>query len=183
MRLFIAVQIPQLHKIFNVINEINLTGADIKLVEPENIHITLVFLGEVNDDKLDLVKDSMLSLKFNQFKVTLKGMGTFPSISRPRVVWIGISSGFEELRNIRSTLIKELGNRKIRPADDKDFVPHITLGRVRGPSNIANLIDFVNRYRDEEFGEFVVNKVILFKSTLTPKGPIYNELLGVKAID
>lgn len=183
MRLFIAVKIPQIEKILNVLNKISLTGADIKPVEPENIHVTLAFLGEVEDNRVDLVKDALLALKFKKFKMTMKGMGAFPSISKPRVIWIGISEGFTELREIRNYLVKQLIARKIRLEDEKDFVPHITVGRVKGPSNLSNLIDFVNQYSNEYFGEFIVDKVILFKSTLTPKGPIYDELLGVKAID
>ncbi|ARM76413.1 RNA 2',3'-cyclic phosphodiesterase [Acidianus manzaensis] len=183
MRLFIAIEIPQLQQISDILTKLKMTGADIKLVEPENIHITLAFLGEVENEKIDLIKDAMQILKFKKFKIILRGMGAFPNLSRPRVVWVGIAEGFTELRNIRNILIRELGNRKIRPADDKDFVPHITLGRVRGPSNLANLIDLINSNTNESFGDFIVDKVILFKSTLTPKGPIYDELLGVSAID
>ncbi len=179
MRLFIAIKVPQFQKLNEIYNEIKLSGADVKLVEPNNIHITLIFLGEVPDNKVDLVKEALSSLQFNKFKVVMKGMGTFPSITKPRVIWVGISEGFPQLRDIRSFLLKELRSRGIRPEDEKEFVPHITLGRVKGPSNLFNLSNIINQHYDDYFGDFIVDKVILYKSTLTPKGPIYDEILGV----
>jgi 2'-5' RNA ligase len=179
MRLFIAIKVPQFQKLNDVYNEIKLSGADVKLVETDNIHITLIFIGEVPDNKVDLVKEAVSLLQFNKFKITMKGMGAFPSITKPRVVWVGISEGFPQLREIRSFLLKELRSRGIRPEDEKEFVPHITLGRVKGPSNLFNLANVINQHYNDYFGDFIVDKVILYKSTLTPKGPIYDEILGV----
>lgn len=73
--------------------------------------------------------------------------------------------------------------RKIRPEDEKDFVPHLTLGRIKDFRSITNLIDLIKDNATTEVGKFEVNSVILFKSTLTPKGPIYDKLFEVKSID
>ncbi|AOL15592.1 2'-5' RNA ligase [Sulfolobus sp. A20] len=183
MRLFIGIEIPDMPKIVEFLELLKNTGASIKLVEPYNIHITLLFLGEVDNNRLEDVKDSMKGLKFGKFNVTLKGLGAFPSITKPRVVWLGITEGKEQLRQIRETIYNELLKRKIRPEDEKDFVPHLTLGRIKDFRSITNLIDLIKDNATTEVGKFEVNSVILFKSTLTPKGPIYDKLFEVKSID
>ncbi|BAK54421.1 2'-5' RNA ligase [Sulfurisphaera tokodaii str. 7] len=183
IRLFTAVDIPQFPKVLEFMEAVKRTGADVKLVEPYNIHITLVFIGEIQENKLDLVKEAVARIDFQSFKIKLKGAGAFPNLSRPRVVWIGIEGGLQQLRTIRGNLLKELLARGIRPEDEKEFTPHLTIGRVKGPSNMMNLVNVINEYQNIEFGEIIVNKIILFKSTLTPKGPIYDPLLEVTSND
>ena len=183
IRLFTAIEIPQFPKVIELMDAVKRSGADVKLVETHNIHITLVFIGEIQENKLELVKEAMGKLSFNSFKVKLKGTGAFPNLSRPRVVWIGIEEGLQELRSIRGTLLKELLGRGVRPDDEKEFSPHLTIGRVKGPSNLLNLINVINEYQNIDFGEFIANKVTLFKSTLTSKGPIYDPLLEVRSND
>jgi len=183
IRLFTAIEIPQFPKVIELMDAVKRSGADVKLVETHNIHITLVFIGEIQENKLELVKEAIAKLSFNSFKVKLKGTGAFPNLSRPRVVWVGIEEGLQELRAIRGTLLKELLGRGVRPDDEKEFSPHLTVGRVKGPSNLLNLINVINEYQNLDFGEFIVNKVTLFKSTLTSKGPIYDALLEVRSND
>ncbi|AWR95085.1 RNA 2',3'-cyclic phosphodiesterase [Acidianus brierleyi] len=181
MRLFIAVEIKQIPTILSLINSIKQTNADVKLVDPENIHLTLAFLGEVEDLKLSRIEDSMNSVKFSKFNIVLRGTGAFPSISRPRVVWIGIEKGFNNMKDIRAQLVSNLKLNGIKPEDDKEFVPHITIGRVKGPRNLSELSSFIIKNANELYGEMEVNEIKLFKSTLTPKGPIYEVLYAIRA--
>ncbi len=181
MRLFIAVEIKQIPTILSLIENIKQTGADIKLVEPENIHLTLAFLGEIEDSKLAKIEDSMNSVKFPKFDIVLRGIGAFPSISRPRVVWVGIEKGFNYMKDIRTQLVNNLKSKGIRPEDDKEFVPHITIGRVKGPRNLFKLSNFIIKNTNDLYGEIEVNEIKLFKSTLTPKGPIYEVLYTIRA--
>ncbi|QGA54290.1 RNA 2',3'-cyclic phosphodiesterase [Sulfolobus sp. E5-1-F] len=183
MRLFIGIEVPQSQKLLEIFEIVKNTGADIKLVEPYNIHITLLFLGEVRDDRLEEVKDSMREVKFNKFRVTLKGLGAFPNLTRPRVVWVGITEGQQQLKQIRSYILNEILKRKIKPEDDKDFSPHLTIGRVKSYNSISNLINAINENMNVDIGTFEVSNVVLFKSTLTPKGPIYDRLFEVSSID
>jgi 2'-5' RNA ligase len=183
MRTFIAIEVNNLPKVIQILEDIRRTGADVKLVEPYNLHITLVFIGEVEDNKVKLIKEALKELNFSSFKIKLNGVGAFPSINRPKVIWIGISEGFQQLKEMRSHLVKSLKARGIKPEDDKEFIAHLTLGRVKGPSNLVNLIKFVNENMNIEVGEVIVDKVKLFKSTLTPKGPIYEVLDEVIASD
>ncbi|MEM0194525.1 MAG: RNA 2',3'-cyclic phosphodiesterase, partial [Metallosphaera sp.] len=131
------------------------------------------FLGEVREDKLELVKESLDELEFQRFNVGFRGFGAFPSISRPRVVWIGITEGFNELKRIRTSLVRSLSSKRIR-VEEEQFVPHLTLARVKGPRGVLELAKLVSEASDKEFGSQEVNEVTLFKSTLTPKGPIYD---------
>ena len=183
LRLFIAVKVPQLPKIMEALQTLERVGADVKLVEPWNIHLTLVFLGELPENKVDLIKDAMRAVKFNSFRVKFFGTGAFPNLNKPRVIWIGLSEGATQLRQLRGELYKELVARGIRPEDEKEFSPHLTLGRIKGPRNIVSLIQVLNEYGSTEFGEMTVEGVTLFKSTLTPKGPIYDPLYEVKSVD
>ncbi|WP_221290592.1 RNA 2',3'-cyclic phosphodiesterase [Stygiolobus caldivivus] len=183
MRLFIAVKVPQLPKITEALDALGRVGADVKLVEPWNIHLTLVFLGELPENKLDLIKDSMDAVSFSSFKVKFFGTGAFPNLNKPRVLWIGLNEGVTQLRQLRGELYKQLVSRGIRPEDEKEFSPHLTLGRIKGPRNVVNLVQVLNEYASTDFGEVNVEEVTLFKSTLTPKGPIYDPLYGVRSID
>ncbi|MEM0373045.1 MAG: RNA 2',3'-cyclic phosphodiesterase [Sulfolobaceae archaeon] len=183
MRLFIAIEVTNIPKILELIEGLKRTGADIKLVESNNLHITLVFLGEVEESKLGLVKAALHDVNFSSFKIKLNGVGAFPSVNRPKVVWVGITEGFQKLKEIRSILVKGLRSRGIKPEDEKEFVAHLTLGRVKSPVNLINLIKFINENMNIEVGEIIVDSIKLFKSTLTPKGPIYDILDEVKAID
>ena len=183
LRLFIAVKVPQLPKITEILDALGRVGADVKLVEPWNIHLTLVFLGELPENKLDLIKDSMNAVNFSSFKVKFFGTGAFPNLNKPRVLWIGLNEGVTQLRQLRGELYKQLVSRGIRPEDEKEFSPHLTLGRIKGPRNIVNLVQVLNEYASTYFGEVNVEEVTLFKSTLTPKGPIYDPLYGVRSID
>lgn len=180
MRLFVGVPVKFEEWLKSIYSRVQLLNADIKLVEPENVHITLAFLGEVRDDKVGLVKECVNGLKFNGFKITFRGLGAFPSLSRPRVVWVGITDGFNELKTLRTSLVKCLGSRGVRP-EDGQFQPHLTIGRVKGPRGVLELMKLIEEMLDTTFGEQEVREVTLFRSTLTPKGPIYEELASGKA--
>ncbi len=181
MRLFIAIEIKQIPNILSLINDIKQINADVKLVEPENIHLTLAFLGEIEDSKLSKIEDSMNLVKFSKFNIVLRGTGAFPSISRPRVVWIGIEKGFNYMKDIRTQLVNNLKANGIRPEDEKEFVPHITIGRVKGPRNLSELSNVIIKNANELYGEMEVNEIKLFKSTLTPRGPIYDVIYTIRS--
>ncbi|QKQ99422.1 RNA 2',3'-cyclic phosphodiesterase [Metallosphaera tengchongensis] len=175
MRLFVGIPVEDSPWLREALSLVERTGVDIKLVEPQNVHVTLAFLGEVPEGKVGLVKESLEELSFSPFKMAFRGMGAFPSISRPRVVWIGITEGSNEIRRMRNSLVKSLSMRRVR-VEEEQFVPHVTLGRIKGPRGVQNLALLVEQMSDRDFGEQEVREVVLFKSTLTPKGPIYEEV-------
>jgi 2'-5' RNA ligase len=147
-------------------------GADLKIVETENIHITLRFLGEISKDLVEKTRQEMENLKFDPFEVELKGAGAFPNLSRINVIWIGIQKGALELSEIFSQLESKLRKTGFQ-LDNRGFSPHITIGRVKSGRNKDALYTAINEMSDREFGSMMVNSIRLKKSTLTPKGPVY----------
>lgn len=156
------------------------TRAQLKLVDPNILHFTLRFLGEIPASTVEQVKESMGSLKFSRFEVVFSGLGAFPNPNRINVVWVGLSHGQEELNAIFSQLEPKLRQLGL-PADNKGFSPHLTIARVRTGLNRAALSEYLLRMKQEEFGKMPVSFVRLKKSTLTPKGPIYTTIHEVAA--
>jgi len=178
VRSFVAVEIQDklvLSKIREVQNILSSIGADVKLVEPENIHLTMKFLGDVSEVKLEKIKSIISDLSFVPFVMTLSNVGVFPNMNRPRTIWAGINSGIESLAEIHKIIefrLNELGFQR----DNRRFNPHITLGRVRGVTNLDLLVNALLDVADTPFGEVNVNAVFLKKSVLTNRGPIYSNL-------
>ncbi len=151
------------------------TGADVKLVETENIHVTMRFLGDISSDMADRVFEEMKAVQFVPFRIQLKGVGVFPSLSYPRVVWAGIAEGTNELRGIFDQLELRLRNLGFA-ADAHGFSPHLTISRVRSGRNKAVLADFVKSNASFDFGTIRADCLRLKKSVLSPKGPSYSTL-------
>jgi len=139
----------------------------VKWVEPYNLHFTLKFLGEVSVNDLDRIVGSIERgmRSFPQFRVELAGIGAFPSVSRPRVIWIGVGQGKEELCALAESVRKEF------PPEKQPFRPHLTIGRVKDAQAIPAL-----KTADLKLGRFTVEKVSLMQSTLTRSGPVYTRL-------
>jgi 2'-5' RNA ligase len=183
IRSFIAVDINDntvLQRIVDCQMELTRTGADLKLVEPENIHATIRFLGEVEVSLLDQVRSELSQLIFQPFTIELRGIGAFPNPHRPNVVWVGITRGEGELQRIFSSLEPHLRGLGF-PADKKGFSPHITIGRVKSCRNRDVLYSSIMELSDREFGSMTVDSIRLKKSVLTPKGPVYSTIYEQKA--
>ena len=151
------------------------TGADVKLVETENIHVTMRFLGDINTGMVEKIFAEMKKIQFIPFDVHIKGLGVFPDLHYPRVVWAGITDGAEQLRSVFSQLESQLRGLGFAP-DNKGFSPHLTIGRVRSGRNKAQLAEFITKNADYEFGTIKAECLRLKKSSLSPKGPTYSTL-------
>jgi 2'-5' RNA ligase len=151
------------------------TGADLKLVEPANIHITLRFLGNIMSATVEKIHEEMKKTQFVPFDVNIKGVGAFPDVRYPRVVWVGITEGSDQLRGISSQLEPRLRSLGFAP-DSKGFSPHLTIARVRSGRNKGELAKFVAENATYECGIVKADCLRLKKSDLTPKGPIYSTL-------
>jgi 2'-5' RNA ligase len=151
------------------------TGADLKLVEPQNIHITVRFLGNITPAMVEKIFEEMKQVQFAPFNVQIKGLGAFPDLHYPRVVWAGITEGADQLTNVFSQLEPRLRGLGFTP-DHKGFSPHLTIARVRSGRNKAQLAEFVTENANYDFGTIKAECLRLKKSDLTPKGPIYSTL-------
>jgi len=154
------------------------SSADLKLVAPENIHITMRFLGDIQPSMVDKIHSEMEQVAFSPFEVEIRGVGVFPTIKYARVVWAGMQKGAEELKNVFSQLEPRLRKLGFKP-DSKGFSPHITIARVRTGRNKAELARCINELTNYEFGVLKADCLKLKKSVLTPKGPIYSILKEV----
>jgi len=151
------------------------TNADLKLVEPSNIHITLRFLGGISLEIVDKIYAVMKNVKFSPFNVRLSGLGVFPTLNYPRVVWAGITDGAQQLTSIFEQLEPQIHELGFVP-DPKGFTPHLTIARVRSGANKQRLVDLVTKQANYDFGIIRADCLRLKKSQLSPKGPTYSTL-------
>jgi 2'-5' RNA ligase len=154
------------------------TGADLRLVSLQNIHLTVRFLGDIHPPMVDLIHEEMKQISLTHFTIELKGLGVFPKPNYPRVVWAGIRKGTKELRDIFEQLEPRLRGLGFKP-DTKGFSPHLTIARVRTGRNKVGLTERVRELEDYEFGIVKAKCLRLKKSDLTPRGPIYTNLREV----
>ncbi|MEM0347883.1 MAG: RNA 2',3'-cyclic phosphodiesterase [Zestosphaera sp.] len=187
VRLFVAVEIENSDVLRNVTRFRDAIvscskGKGIKGVEDENIHLTLRFIGEVPDSYVPQISECVSRAnEFTKFQVRIEGVGAFPSVSRPRVLWVGITEGFDKLRAIRNRLEECL--RRYAEPDREEFVPHITVGRVKGSYDNVCLKNVISTYENTLFGLTQVSKVKLKKSILRPEGPVYTDITVVDLKD
>jgi len=151
------------------------TNADLKLVEPKNIHVTVRFLGLISPDMVEKVHAAMKNIKFTPFNIQISGLGVFPTINYPRVVWAGITDGAQQLKSIFEQLEPQIHDLGFAP-DPNGFSPHLTIARVRSGANKQRLVDLVQRQENYDFGNIRADCLRLKKSQLSPKGPIYSTL-------
>jgi len=178
VRCFISVDIEDqglLDALEEAQRRLERTGADLKCVERENIHITVRFLGDVDPGLVGGLQRLISGFEFTPFSAELRGLGAFPSLRRPRVVWAGITGGVEELTAITQRLEPEIVGMGFRP-ERRGFSPHVTLARVRSGRGRERLVEEVTARVDEAFGGFEVGRIRLKRSVLTPRAPVYSTL-------
>lgn len=179
MRTFISIEIPEEIKnnIENVVNDLKLALTPIKWVDKKNLHMTLKFLGWVEDRKIDGLINSVTGLVGGSGSVKLgfQGLGVFPDEKRPRVIWVGLSEGEERLRELADKIEDELAKQGYRE-EERGFSAHLTIGRVKEKINVEALSSLIKENEKRKFGEFVAKHVSLMKSTLMRSGPVYEEV-------
>lgn len=184
MRTFIAIELPKEIKNYlaQIQDDLRATGADVKWVEPGNIHLTLKFLGDRDDKKVKQISCLLdeITKDTTTYQIKIFSVGVFPKIETPRVIWAGISDGDSETKIIAKQLEEEIARLGI-PKEDRPFSSHITLGRTRSGLNLDKLSGKLTSMAGKITPQvFRVDKITLFKSTLTPKGPVYEALKEVK---
>lgn len=170
-RLFVGIPIaPECREnITPISDELMRTGASLSLVSKENLHFTLTFLGEQHQSKSIEIETILANIvkHHTSFSTTLQTLSAFPSAQHPKVVWIGNNA--PQLRELMQDVMKSLA--QIRLSEYEDTIPHITLARIKQPT--AELIAFLKQHHNTTFGTMTINKIVLFESVITPKGPIY----------
>ena len=179
LRTFIAIELSTnvQNAISTIEDGLKKTGADVKWVKPANIHLTLKFLGDTPVDKIEPISKALeiCGLSIAPFALELTCLGAFPKIDSAKVVWLGVTNGKEEAKQLALTIQEKLGEIGL-PKEEREFEPHLTLGRVRSPLNRFALIEAVKACQITEPITLAVDHITLIKSVLTPQGPIYEVL-------
>lgn len=174
IRCFIAVDVKDENVLSKIIRvQQSLPNGSLKLVERENMHFTLRFLGEIEPSLVEVIRNALKSIKFEKFILHLKGIGAFPTFHKPRVIWIGAEEGSENLMKLYSLVNETLKGLRVR-LEEEEFTPHLTIARVKYPNK--DLPRVLNELKDEEFGSIIVSAFQFKQSILTPRGPIYKDI-------
>jgi len=182
IRTFICLEIPDSIKdrIADLQNALRRIDAQISWVKPENIHLTIRFLGDVPSTKIGLVREAAnrAALSVNGFEIEVGGAGCFPSKKNPRVLWVGLASMPASLKRLRNAVEDELA-REGFPREEKSFSPHLTIGRVRSPRNAAKVAEeLIGAGFETEV--FRAEELIVMRSDLNPRGSVYTPQSVVK---
>jgi len=180
MRAFIAIEISEEIRsaLAQIQSHLKYAGGDVKWVEPHNIHLTLKFLGEISEEKSEKIKSILdeIGKATNPFEITIKDIGAFPKIEYPRVIWVGLDKGANESRVLAEKIDESLSKIGFQK-ETRPFASHLTIGRVRSSKNKEALKEKIfSSPQSTVHSPQLISSVILFKSTLTPKGPIYTKL-------
>lgn len=177
IRAFLAVDVDKelIDPIVEIQEKIKLAGAPVKFVEPENLHFTVKFFGDVSEEKLDEINNLIVEKldKFSPFEIFIRGLGVFPSLRYIRVIWLG-SENYEPFSNIQKDLDSEFV--KIGFDKERSYIPHLTIGRLKGAENKDVLVERIEQLIDVDIGKTIIDRLTLKKSELTPSGPIYTDL-------
>ena len=182
IRAFIAIDIDKHNKqkISGIISYLKTANADIKWITENQIHLTLKFLGNIEQNKIQDISKILksIAMDFSPFNIQFSGIGAFPNILHPRVIWLGMNKGKESLKLLNNKIETELERLGIRK-EKREYKAHLTLGRVRTLKNVSKLITLINEAKFHPQEEIKIDKLILFQSTLTAKGAIHSPLSNV----
>lgn len=185
VRLFVAVEITEeIQKRLSAFqNALKKAGADVSWVAPENLHITLKFIGALDEEKIEsitaIIKEAMAHIK--PFDLHYRGVGTFPTEKKPRVVFADVI----DERGVLAQIHERLDNQFVALGvehEGRKFSAHLTVGRIKTLRNVRRLAEKLDSYHEFDFGSEHVTQVALMKSDLLPDGPVYTKLQSIELV-
>jgi len=189
MRVFVAIDIDEETKKAlgdlqqQLRGKVDIKKSDVKWVNPENVHLTLNFLGEIKDEKVvevcKIVKD--VAGRYESFELDVKSVGYFGGRSA-RVLWVGAGAGNEQLQQLQEDIDMQLSEAGW-PKETRKFAGHLTLCRIRKPAAGIKLAQVSEDYKEYKLGTIAADSVVVYQSELTPKGPVYTVLGNCKLLD
>lgn len=177
VRSFLAIELAEdlIPKILDVQKEFKKTNTNIKYVSSQNMHFTLKFFGNID---LDMIEDIGHAVErtiknYSSFDLIIKNCGCFPNKNVIKVLWLGLEDGspIKDLQKDLDNEFKKLGFKK-----ERNFISHLTIGRVKSPKNKKEIRETIEKLENIEIGQMKVSRISLKKSTLTPQGPIYEDI-------
>ncbi len=185
LRSFIAIELPETVKsaLSELQGELKKCGADVRWVKPDNIHLTLKFLGDVEENIVEGIIDSLKGTcgKHSTFSLELSGIGVFPNKKSPRVLWVGLT-GSKILPIIQQEIDTGMATLGFKQ-EKRRFAPHLTLGRFKSSSGKKELADKMNLDMNTAFGLIEVNSVSLMRSDLGPAGAKHTTIAKIDLIN
>ncbi|MHA2059521.1 MAG: RNA 2',3'-cyclic phosphodiesterase [Candidatus Ranarchaeia archaeon] len=188
IRSFVALDVasPQLrHAIPPLQNQLEGPDLNIRFVDPSILHLTLKFLGDIYAENVDAIVKELETIKLQEFEIYLQGLGVFPNLKRPRVIFIDIKEGRDEVIKLGNLVNEATIKAGLAPAD-RTVTPHLTLGRVKKgpgkkkhPSETSYFAQRFEPFRNVKLGRFLITEFHLKQSTLTSQGPIYSNLASI----
>jgi 2'-5' RNA ligase len=179
IRSFIAIELSDEVKHFlqDLSDQCRKMGGDVRWVRPGAMHLTLKFLGNVSPDLLDSVKEELTPVfkVRSPFSLQVSGVGAFPNLMKPRVLWVGLDDPADALVPLATDVercLEPLGFKR----EKRGFSPHITLGRVKSMKGKSALVDGIRQIYDTQGPSFIASGAILFQSILKPSGAEYLHL-------
>jgi len=179
VRTFIAFELPEhiVSAISQIQEGLKKSGLKMKWVKPENIHLTLKFLGNIKTSDVEKVDRAMTqSVKsVDPILLAVKGIGVFPDLRRPRVLWVGITGSVNSILTLHSAIEENLESIGF-PKENRPFKGHLTVGRVKAKIDPKRLTDAMKVFETFESESFIADHLILFQSELRPTGAVYTKL-------
>jgi len=178
IRTFIAIELPEPIKtaLGEIQGELRRTQVDVSWTKPSNIHLTLKFLGDLDEKRVEVLRKATCQSMTNakSFALSTGSIGFFPNQKRPRVIWIGLDGDIPTITDLQEKLDHDLAAAGF-PAEDKPFSPHLTIGRFRTSKNLNALVDKISKMNFKAM-PFTVNHITIMRSHLNPAGAIYTPL-------
>ena len=179
IRSFIAIDFPDETRkaLEDIQRELKRCGAGVRWVKPRSIHLTLKFLGNIQPAQVEDIARAVAQEIRDQPPITLRpaGLGAFPNLRKPRVIWIGMDGEVQRLNGIQARVEKALEPLGFA-REKRGFRPHLTIGRVKDRRGLQSLADAMATLNVPEFNSFDADEIILYKSDLRPTGAIYTKL-------
>jgi 2'-5' RNA ligase len=178
IRSFVALELSDevREQLAELLKRLRQTNAAVKWVEPENLHLTLKFLGEVPEEQIEAIVEALRAIAqaTAPFPFTVKGVGGFPDLRRPRVLWVGVepTPPLMRLQQIVEQAMERLGF----PPEERAYHPHITLGRVKAMAGLEKVRAVLSEYASVTFGSVPAKHLTLFRSDLSREGPTYTPI-------
>ena len=182
IRSFLAFELPLEIKrtVKQVSEDVRRSKLNVKLVNVDNIHLTVVFMGNIKTEDIPAIEREIKQgcAGFDPFDISLKGLGFFPNARRPRVLWLGIECETERMSSLKTNLQERLRTYGVKE-EKRKFRPHLTIGRFRKSNRSSSLLEeIITRYEGLESPVFPLGELVMFKSKLTPKGAEYTKLVS-----
>lgn len=177
IRSFLAIELDEdlVPKISALQKEFKKTNANIKYVSSQNMHFTLKFFGNIDLDMAEDIADAVERVikNYSSFDLKIRNCGCFPNKNVIKVLWLGLEEG-SPIKSLQKDLDKEF--KKLGFKKEKNFISHLTIGRVKSPKNKKEIRSTIEKLENIEIGQMNVSRICLKKSTLTPQGPIYEDI-------